>query len=177
MTEYRRVVAPGATWFFTVNLRRRRGNSLLVDEIGRLRAAFASVRKAHPFTIEAIVVMPDHLHSIWTLPSGDSDYAMRWSLIKSNFSRGLPASEYRSASRVSRGERGIWQRRFWEHMIRDESDFERHADYVHYNPVKHGWVTEPRLWPHSSFHRFVERGIYPLDWGGGEVSTELRAGE
>ena len=177
MTEYRRANVPGATWFFTVGLAWRRDNRLLVEEIDRLRAAFARVRRAHAFTIEAMVVMPDHLHCIWTLPPGDCDYSIRWSLIKSTFSRGLPRGEERSASRIARGGRGIWQRRFWEHMIRDETDFARHADYIHFNPVKHGWVREPRLWPHSSFHRFVERGIYPVDWGGEGCPHGLDAGE
>lgn len=177
MTEYRRANVPGATWFFTVNLAHRRDNSLLIDEIVRLRAALARVRRTHPFTIDAMVAMPGHLHSMWTLPLGDSDYATRWSLIKSIFPRGLPQGEWRSASRIARGERGVWQRRCREHMVRDGIDFARHADYIHFNPVKHGWAREPRLWPHSSFRRFVERGVYPADWGGEGCPDEWDAGE
>jgi len=177
MTEYRRARNPGATWFFTVNLAQRHGNRLLLEQIDRLRAAFAIVQRKHPFKIEAIVVLPDHLHCLWRLPPGDSDYGVRWGLIKSVFSRGLPADERRSMSRRLRGERGIWQRRFWEHMVRDEEDFARHADYIHYNPVKHGWVKAPSEWKHSSFGHFVEKGIYPIGWGRSGQLTSLPVGE
>jgi putative transposase len=136
MTEYRRAHVPGATWFFTVNLAQHRGNRLLAENIDLLRRVFRKVKKDHPFKIDAIVVLPDHLHCIWTLPDGDSNYKTRWALIKAGFSRKIPTMERRSKSRNNRGERGIWQRRFWEHMIRDERDFCRHADYVHWNPVK-----------------------------------------
>jgi REP element-mobilizing transposase RayT len=119
---------------------------LLVDYIDLLRQAFRYVRRRHPFDIEAIVVLPDHLHAIWMLPEGDADFALRWRLIKSMFSRGLPAGERTSASRAQKGERGIWQRRYWEHTLRDEEDFARYADYIHFNPVKHGHVSPgPRL--------------------------------
>jgi REP-associated tyrosine transposase len=165
MTEYRRARSPGATRFFTVNLAERHGNRLLVEQIDRLRAAFSIVQRKHPVKVEAIVVLPDHLHCLWRLPPGDSDYGVRWGLIKSAFSRGLPAVERRSTSRQTRGERGIWQRRFWEHLVRDDEDFARHVDYIHYNPVKHGWANVPSEWKHSSFKRFVEAGIYPRDWG------------
>jgi len=177
MTEYRRARHPGATWFFTVNLAERHGNRLLVEQIDRLRGALAIVKRRHPLKIEAIVVLPDHLHCLWRLPPGDSDYGVRWGLVKSAFSRGLPAVERRSTSRQTRGERGIWQRRFWEHMVRDEDDFARHADYIHYNPVKHGWVKAPSEWKHSSFGRFVENGIYPAGWGGSGQMTGLPTGE
>ncbi len=112
-----------------------------------------------------MVVLPEHLHCIWTLPPGDADYKARWALIKAGFSRTLPGGEYRSDSRRKRGECGLWQRRYWEHVIRDERDFERHVDYIHWNPVKHGWVTRVRDWPYSSFHRYVRGGILPPDWG------------
>jgi len=177
MSEYRRAKIPGATWFFTVNLVERHGNHLLVEQIGRLRKAFEVVRKKHPFKIEAIVVLPDHLHCLWQLPPRDSDYGVRWGLIKAAFSRGLPIRERRSVSRISRGEREIWQRRFWEHLVRDEEDFARHTDYIHYNPVKHGWAETPSEWKHSSFGRFVENGIYSNDWGGSGRLTRLSTGE
>jgi putative transposase len=164
MTNFRRDHSPGATWFFTVALMRRHRNSLLVDQIDLLRSAVADVRARHPFRIQAWVVLPEHLHMLWTLPDGDAAIGLRWGLIKSRVSRQLPEGEARSDSRRGRGERGIWQRRFWEHRIRDEVDFERHCDYIHYNPVKHGLVARACDWPHSSFRRFVERGVYAMDW-------------
>jgi putative transposase len=164
MTDYRRVWIPGARVFFTVNLAERAGNRLLVDHIDQLRSVFRQVRERHPFTVDAMVILPEHLHCIWTLPEGDADYKTRWALIKAEFSRGIPVGERRSASRRTRGERGIWQRRYWEHVIRDERDYARHVDYIHWNPVKHGWVTQVVDWPYSSFHGFVRRGLYPSDW-------------
>jgi putative transposase len=165
VTNYRRSLVPGGSYFFTVNLEDRRSR-LLTDHIDSLRAAFWQAHRQHPFAIEAIVVLPDHLHAIWTLPEGDADFAVRWRLIKSTFSRTLPAEEPVSPSRARRAERGIWQRRYWEHAIRDETDLERHIDYIHFNPVKHGHVARVRDWPHSSFHRFSRLGILPDDWAG-----------
>jgi putative transposase len=176
MTEYRRACIPGATWFFTVNLAERHGQPLLVDHIDLLRRVFRDVKDRHPFAIETVVVLPEHLHCIWTLPAGDSDYKMRWALIEAGFSRQLPAGERRSASRVHRGERGIWQRRFWEHAIRDDRDFERHVDYIHWNPVKHGCVKRVCDWPHSSFHAYVRRGVYPEEWAC-DLDSTIDAGE
>ncbi|HUI97478.1 MAG TPA: transposase [Xanthobacteraceae bacterium] len=112
------------------------------------------------------MILSEHLHNVWTLPDGDCDYGARWRLIKSTFSRALPGGEPISASRAERGERGIWQRRYWEPTLRDEGDFARHVDYIHFNPVKHRHVTRVRDWPHSSFHRLVRLGTYPEDWGG-----------
>jgi putative transposase len=149
MTSYRRNFIVGGSFFFTVNLADRR-LCLLTDHIGELRAAFRETRLRHPFTTDAMVVLPDHLHAIWTLPEGDADFADRWRLIKSTFSRNLPLGEAVSQSRLRKGERGIWQRRFWEHTLRDESDFSSHVDYIHINPVKHGLVTRVRDWPYSS---------------------------
>ena len=171
--HYRRSKEAGGTYFFTVNLADRR-QSLLVHHVDLLRAAFRQVKEHHPFTIDAIVIMPDHLHTIWTLPENDTDYPTRWALIKAGFSRGLPPGEPRSTSRVAKGERGIWQRRYWEHLIRDENDFARHVDYIHFNPVKHGHVANPVDWPHSSIHRFISEGILGADWGASiaEVSGE-----
>ena len=157
----------GASYFFTLTLAERRGNDLLIRHIDALRQAFVAVRDRHPFTIEAIVILPDHLHTLWRLPEDDGDYALRWRLIKARFSRELPEDEHRSPSRASKGERGIWQRRYWEHQIRDDDDWARHVDYIHYNPVKHGLVTRPGDWPHSSLHRFVREGRLPADWGAG----------
>jgi putative transposase len=166
MTGYRRAYVPGATWFFTVNLAQRRGNHLLLEHLLSLRAAFDGVKTRHPFRMDAVVILPDHLHCIWTLPEGDADFSLRWNLIKGNFSRLMKRWERISASREKRRERGIWQRRFWEHLIRDQEDFNRHADYIHWNPVKHGLVKQPVDWPHSSFHDYVRRGIYPVNWCG-----------
>jgi putative transposase len=165
MTGYRRHFVPGGRFFFTVNLADRK-QSLLTTYIAQLRNAFQEIRQRHFFTMDAIVVLPDHLHAIWTLPDGDADYAMRWRLIKSTFSRHIPPSENVSFSRQRKGERGIWQRRYWEHTIRDENDFGRHVDYIHINPVKHGYVSRVCDWQPSSFHRMVKLGIYPADWAG-----------
>jgi putative transposase len=165
MTSYRRNFVPGGSFFFTVNLKERRLN-LLTSHIEALRTPFRETRRRHPFTIDAIVVLPDHLHTAWTLPEGDADFASRWRLIKSAFSRGIGPGEQISASRAAKGERDIWQRRYWKHTIRDEDDFARHIDYVHINPVKHGLVARVRDWQPSSFHRMVSLGIYPDDWAG-----------
>ena len=176
MTNYRRNFLPGGSFFFTVNLLDRR-SLLLTEQIELLREAFRYARERHPFSIEASVVLPDHLHAVWTMPEGDADYALRWRLIKSIFSRGLPPSETVSKSRLSKGERGIWQRRYWEHTLRDENDFAKHVDYIHFNPVKHGHVSRVVDWPYSSFHRFVRLGTYPADWAGDAKDDGSRFGE
>lgn len=165
MTEYRRFYVPGSTWFFTANLAERRGNALLVEQIDFLRAAFRYVKHRRPFRMEAVVVLPEHLHCIWTLPPGDDDFSQRWGLLKSHFSRAINPGERVSNSRSKRRERGIWQRRFWAHMVVGQEDFNAHFDYIHWNPVRHGWVRQVSEWPYSSFHRFVELGIYPANWG------------
>ena len=165
MTSYRRNFVPGGTFFFTVNLAERR-LSLLTERIELLRAAFRETRRRHPFLIDAIVVLPDHLHTVWTMRSGDTDYATRWRLIKSMFSRNLLGGERISPSRLAKSERGIWQRRYWEHTIRDERDYEKHVDYCHINPLKHRLVAAVRDWPFSTFHRDVQAGLYPPDWAG-----------
>ncbi len=176
MTNYRRARIAGATYFFTVNLTER-SQTLLLDYIALLRIAFRDVRIKHPFEIDANVVLPDHLHAIWTLAPDDSDFALRWRLIKTIFSRGLPRDERRSTSRQSKHERGFWQRRYWEHLIRDEADFSRHVDYIHMNPVKHELVKRVADWPHSSFHRYVKAAVLPVDWGGDIVLEEDGYGE
>jgi putative transposase len=165
MTDYRRNFIAGGSFFFTVNLAERRLR-LLTEHIDALRIALRQTRRHHPFTIDAMVVLPDHLHAVWTLPDGDPDFATRWRLIKSAFSRSLATGERISPSRAAKGERGIWQRRFWEHTIRDENDFAHHMDYIHINPVKHGLVPRVSDWPYSSFHRMVKLGVYPEDWAG-----------
>ncbi len=176
VADYRRNFIPGGSYFFTVNLADRRSR-LLTDKIGLLRSALRTVMQRHPFTTEAVVVLPEHLHCIWTLPPGDTDFATRWRLIKTDFSKQIGAGERRSPSRVSKGERGIWQRRFWEHTLRDENDFARHCDYIHFNPVKHRHVSRVSAWPHSSFQRFVRLGLYPLDWGGDAANDGAGFGE
>jgi putative transposase len=176
MTDYRRNFVAGGSFFFTVNLVDRR-LSLLTSHVDELRSAIRETRSRHPFSIDAIVVLPDHLHVVWTLPEGDGDFSTRWRLIKSAFSRSIPSGERIPASRAARGERGIWQRRYWEHTIRDENDFARHVDYVYINPVKHGLVTRVRDWPHSSFHHMVKLGIYPEDWAGDASGSDGEFGE
>ena len=171
MPNYLRPHRPGATWFFTVNLLQRRGNDLLAREINLLRAVVARVRQRHLFHIHAWVVLPDHMHCVIELPTGDADIANRWRLIKQGFSKALPRTEHRSAVRQRRGERGIWQRRYWEHLIRDETDYRTHMDYVHINPLKHGLVPRVADWPYSTFHRLVAQGIYPADWSDGSYAA------
>ncbi|WP_444996428.1 REP-associated tyrosine transposase [Aliikangiella sp. IMCC44359] len=162
--QYRRANTKGGTYFFTVNLAER-NKSLLIENIDELRSAFKKVNKKFPFIIDAIVILPVHLHAIWTLPKNDADFSTRWRLIKTWFSKSLLKTEKIDQSRMNKSERGIWQRRFWEHQIRDEADYIQHMNYVYYNPVKHGYVDNVIDWPYSSFHRDVEKGIYSKDWG------------
>jgi len=166
MSNYRRAWHAGGTYFFTVNLLQRNENDLLVRHIDLLRDAIRSTRRAHPFVIHGWVVVPDHLHCIISLPAGDVDFALRLRLIKASFSKAIPDSEWRSETRQRRGDRGIWQRRYWEHLIRYEKDFAAHMDYVHINPVKHGLVARVADWPYSTFHRLVDDDVYPYDWAG-----------
>ena len=162
MVNYRRARLPGATYFFTVTLRDRRSRKL-TDHVDALREEVKCVKRRWPFRIDAVVVLPDHLHTIWTLPEGDTDFSKRWRAIKARFTRCLVK---RGIALVHdrRGEYELWQRRFWEHLIRDEQDFARHVDYIHYNPVKHGWVARPLGWRWSSIHRYVRLGLLPPDW-------------
>ncbi|WP_040296969.1 REP-associated tyrosine transposase [Alcanivorax hongdengensis] len=154
MPNYRRNYVPGGSYFFTVNLNDRR-QDLLTRHWPLLRRAIQAVQGCHPFRLDALVVLPDHLHTVWTLPEGDADFSSRWRAVKSRFSKALA------------GDRPIWQPRFWEHTLKDEGSYRRHLDYVHRNPVKHGWVRRVRDWPYSTFHRYVEKGVYSLDWMGG----------
>jgi putative transposase len=164
MPNYRRADIKGGAFFFTVVLADRSSN-LLIEEIDRLRRAYRTVQERRPFETIAVCVLPDHLHALWSLPEHDADFATRWSLIKRGFSSGIEAPQ-RAPSKVSKREKGVWQRRYWEHAIRDDADLARHVDYIHFNPVKHGHVSRVVDWPHSSFHRFVERGLLVADWGG-----------
>lgn len=159
MSRYRRIYVPGGTYFFTVNLADR-GSDLLIREVELLRSAYASVMAEHPVTCDAMVVLPDHIHAVWTLPDGDADFSVRWKKIKSTFTRHYPHPVSVSASKARKNERGIWQRRFWEHCIRDEADFAAHVEYCHWNPVKHGFVERPEEWPYSTVHRAIRRGEY-----------------
>ena len=163
--RYRRATTPGGTYFFTVNLADRQADTL-VRHIADLRDVMDKVKAAHPFSVLAMVVLPEHLHTIWRLPPDDADYPMRWSLFKAGFSRRLENNERVRPSRAAKRERGIWQRRYWEHQIRDADDLERHVAYIHYNPVKHGLVFRATEWPHSTLHAYVERGLATPDWGG-----------
>ena len=168
--QYRRAKTPGATYFFTVVTYNRHKILCAPENVNLLRNSFQQVMQEYPFKIDAFVLLPEHLHCIWTLPQEDADFSNRWRLVKNYFSRQC-RDQYQgrvSVSRQQKGEKAIWQRRFWEHQIRDELDFAQHVDYIHYNPVHHGLVNAPKDWQYSSFHRYVRDGIYPIDWGESE---------
>jgi putative transposase len=176
MPDYRRAPVAGGTYFFTVVTFERQ--PLLTGDAVRhaLRSAIEQTRSGHPIQIDAWVLLPDHLHCLWTLPAGDAGFSRRWSMIKRLTTRQLqgktgflPAT---NGSRNRRGESTLWQRRFWEHQIRDEFDYRRHMDYVHWNPVKHGHVTRVVDWPYSTFHRWLRQGAYVADWGGACADAE-----
>ena len=177
MSRYRRATATGSSYFFTVVTYRRQ--PILCDEAIRnaLRTAIASVRVARPFVIDAWVLLPDHLHCVWTLPDDDADFSTRWMKIKRAVSL-VCGEDYRradwvTAPKLKHRESTIWQRRFWEHQILDENDFARHVDYIHFNPVKHGHVRQVKDWPYSTFHRFARNAVYAHDWAGATDSGEL----
>lgn len=163
MSNYRRNRVEGGCYFFTVNLRDRRSD-LLVARIDALRDAVRATRALHPFHIDGWVVLPDHMHCLWTLPLRDVDFPVRWQMIKARFSRSVPRPESRRASLIRKREAGIWQRRYWEHTVRDDRDYAVHMDYIHFNPVKHGLAARPADWPFSSFSRCVALGLYPSGW-------------
>lgn len=169
MSNYRRALVTGGTFFFTVVTHQRR--RLLTDPEARaaLRTAIEETRAQHPFHIDAWVLLPDHLHAIWTLPGGDADYSKRWGLIKAKFTKQVKQKYHdplrMNQSKQRKRESTLWQRRYWEHQIRDDADFARHVDYIHYNPVKHGLVKRVCDWPHSTFHSFVAREVYSPEWG------------
>jgi len=172
--KYRRAFIPGGSFFFTLVTENRRAFFTDKNNVDTLRCAFKAIRARRPFHVDAIVVMPDHLHCIWTLPPGDQDFATRWRLIKTWFTKHCDASlrVRPNQARQNKREQAIWQHRYWEHALRDEADFERHVDYIHYNPIKHRYSSTPGEWPYSSFHRYVAAGIYPSDWGGGIMDIE-----
>ncbi len=175
MVNYRRAKIAGGTYFFTLTLRDRQSD-LLVKHVDLLRATIKSVRDERPFIIDAIVIMPDHLHAIWTLPEGDADYSGRWRSIKSQFTRSVvKAGE--TLAKDKRGEYAFWQRRFWEHVIRDERDLQAHVDYIHFNPVKHGYVKQPVDWQWSSIHRYIRDGLIDANWAGEANDKDGEFGE
>nr|WP_201259222.1 transposase [Roseovarius indicus] len=151
-------------YFFTVNLAER-GSDALTAHIADLRAAVRHVRETRPFEIEAMVVLPDHLHTVWRLPDGDRDFPTRWKEIKTLFTKRTGLSGMRSLSQIAKCERGLWQRRYWEHRIRDEADYRAHVAYCWGNPVKHGFVENAVKWPYSSIHRDIRLGRVPPEWG------------
>ena len=161
--RYRRVFIPGATYFFTVNLLNRKSN-LLIEKINELRISFRKVHNRYSFEINGIVILPDHFHLMMTLPDEDWDYSLRLRLIKGSFSQQMDPREYINSVRKNKNERGIWQRRFWEHLVRDEKDYEHHLNYIHYNPVKHGYVKNASSWPYSSIHRSIKSGVLTENW-------------
>jgi len=167
MSEYRRYYVPGATYFFTVVTERRARlfeNATARELLGN---AIRHCQRRAPFESIAMVLLPDHLHALWTLPPKDVDYSGRWSLVKRTFTNGWLArnggERSRTETRKRERRRSVWQRRFWEHLIRDENDLAKHFDYIHFNPVKHGYVKSPSDWPWSTFHRYVAEGHYPND--------------
>jgi putative transposase len=172
MVYYRRNRIVGATYFCTITLHDRHSTAL-TDQIVALGSAMRACRFRHPFSLTAIVVLPDHMHCVWSLPEGDSDYSIRWGLIKASFTRVTRLG----CTKTAKGERGLWQRRFWEHTIRDDLDLQRHVDYIHFNPVKHGYVSQVRDWPYSSFHRYVRQRLLPLDWAATIENIDADFGE
>jgi putative transposase len=163
MVNYRRVKVASGSYFFTITLQNRQ-SSYLIDNVDFLREVFKEVKSQYPIYIRAIVILPEHLHTIWTLPPKDTNYSTRWQLLKSLFTRKLVKNGV-NLIKNAKGEYNLWQRRYWEHAIRDETDMQRHIDYIHYNPVKHGMVNNVKDWPYSSFHRYVEMGVLEPDWG------------
>jgi putative transposase len=165
--NYRRSQIPGGAFFFTLVTYERRKLFSEQKNINLLRQVIHEIKQVHPFQMQAYVLLPDHFHCIWRLPDNDADFSTRWRLIKSYFTRScvLPDDCNPTLTRKNKGEQCVWQRRFWEHAIKDDSDFENHVAYIHYNPVKHGYVNAPRDWQQSSIHYYIEKEIYPSNWG------------
>jgi putative transposase len=174
--QYKRTKLAGGTYFITANLADR-SSTLLTDRVDELRNALRRVKQRYPFEIDAMVVMPDHFHLLMTLPERDVDFSLRIGAIKATFSRRIPKIERIDDTRQAKRERGIWQRRFWEHTIRDDADYANHVDYIHINPVKHGYVLRAVDWPHSTIHWFVKRGIVGEGWATGEIVAGSNYGE
>ncbi|HAU1150665.1 TPA: transposase [Legionella pneumophila] len=162
MVNYRRSFVPGGTFFFTVTLYNR-NSTLLVDNIHLLKSSFRTVKNKHPFPMKAYVILPDHLHMIWQLPIGDADYSLRWKLIKALFSKSINKTGFQ-LSKTKYNEYRLWQRRFWEHTITSSDDYENHVNYIHFNPIKHGLVQNLSDWPHSSFHHYMQQGVFSENW-------------
>ncbi len=177
MPRFYRSRRPGGTFFFTAVTHRRR--AVLTTELGRrcFRKGLERIREQRPFDLVAIALLPDHVHTVWTLPEGDADFSTRWQLLKRYFTRAYLAAggaeSEPTASMSRQKQRGLWQRRFWEHTCRDEVDLKRCVDYVHWNPVKHGLVSHVADWPWSTFHRYVKLGEYLSDWGGENPCPDL----
>ncbi len=159
MSCYHRLYIPGGTYFFTVRLAQR-GAHTLVDEIDLLRSVYGSVTAEHPVECDAMVVLPDHIHAVWTLPPGDADFSIRWKKIKSAFSKHCTARGNPGPSKARKGEKGIWQRRFWEHAIRNSEEYYTHVNYCHFDPVKHGLVQHPKDWVFSTIHQHMRQGRF-----------------
>ncbi len=193
MSNYRRARVTGASYFFTVNLAQK-GKALLTDHIDELRAAFSVTMRERPFVCDAIVILPDHIHAVWTMPKGDADFSTRWGAIKARFTRQVKSNRrvglyptddqkigqtvgwnptLRSPSKNRKGDAGIWQRRYWEHCIRDERDYRNHLEYCWGNPVKHGFVERAVDWPFSSLHREIARGAISPEWRGMGVKCKV----
>ncbi len=172
--QYRRAFVPGGSYFFTLVTWQRKPIFDNADAVNILRNAFRAVRATRSFEIDAIVILPDHLHCIWTLPADDADFSTRWRLIKTRFTKHCDRTLLSPPTTVNKNKKQplIWQNRYWEHLLRDPRDFESHVDYIHYNPCKHGLVEKPSDWLYSSFHRFVERGVLDKDWGCGEMKFD-----
>jgi putative transposase len=179
MPDYRRNYIPGGIYFFTVVTFGRKPIFLSRPAREMFLAAWLDTRGRFPFRTKACCLLPDHLHCIWQLPEHDRDFSLRWKEIKRLFTKGYLAGigtdGFRNPSRVRKGEAAVWQRRFWEHSIRDQEDLNRHIAYIHYNPVKHGLAKRAKDWPWSSFHRYVAAGLIDADWGG--VDLNFEAGE
>ncbi|MFO0794513.1 MAG: transposase [Candidatus Brocadiaceae bacterium] len=177
--QYRRSKAQGATFFFTLVTFQRNKILCYEENVALIKESFQYIIRQHPFRIRAFILLPEHIHCIWTLPENDNNYSVRWSLIKGYFSRHCNGKYkgVQTASMFSKSEQAVWQRRFWEHQIRNADDFIKHVEYIHYNPVKHKLVNSPRDWPYSSFHRYVKQGIYDGDWGEGrEIDFDSNIG-
>ena len=168
----RRVLQPGASYFFTLVVHERANLFATAENVDRWRAAVAKVQRKRPFAVEAEVILPDHLHVLWTMPDGDADYATRIRLVKTEFTKSLRLDDRvtpANKSRANKGERDVWQRRYWEHTIRDAHDFQVRLDYIHYNPVKHALVQRAADWPHSTFRDWVAKGNYDPWWGSNDM--------
>ena len=184
MSRYRRLRVSGGTYFFTVVTYGRKPLFADADNRSLLRKAFDATRQRYPFETIAMCIPPYHLHAIWKLPEGDADFSGRWASIKSLFTRSYQGASrvgqgppYPGASRMRKREAAVWERRFWEHLIRDEDDLRRHVDYIHYNPVRHGLVENVSAWPWSTYHRYIDEGLYQQGWGdAGDIVQDIGVG-